>query len=46
MIADTICDHPGDKDIIPNVHHIFWTKKQALKVEWITPKPEKKSRLK
>lgn len=35
-----------DKDIIPNVHHIFWAKKQPLKVEWITPKPEKKSRLK
>lgn len=33
-------------EVIPNVHHIFWAKKQALKVEWITPKPEKKSRLK
>lgn len=31
-----------DKDIIPNVHHVFRAKKQALKVEWITPKPEGK----
>jgi hypothetical protein len=27
-----------DKDIIPNVHHIFWAKKSKLKVEYVKPK--------
>jgi hypothetical protein len=31
-------------EIVPNVHHIFFAKKQPLKVEWITPKPENKSK--
>ena len=35
-----------DKDIMPHVHNIFYANKQPLKVEWITPKPDDKKKIK
>ena len=34
---ETICQ---DREMIPNVHHIFWASDAPIKVEWLSPKPK------
>ncbi|MBK7008563.1 MAG: hypothetical protein IPH94_02695 [Saprospiraceae bacterium] len=33
----TLCQ---DREMIPNVHHIFWASEKPIEVEWLSPKPK------
>ncbi len=34
---ETLCQ---DREMIPNVHHIFWASDKPIEVEWLSPKPK------